>query len=122
VSLASRYPYSAFGFLFGMLAMLGIPPTMGFIGRWRLYSMALEIGPCPLAIFILSSILALVAYTLALTRNWWGPPREPPVDSPTERNAREPFALKVAIVGVVIVLLAAGIWPHALQLLVGVKP
>ena len=122
VSLASRYPYSAFGFLFGMLAMLGIPPTMGFIGRWRLYSMVLEIGPCPLAIFILSSILALVAYTLALTRNWWGPPREPPVDSPTERNAREPFALKVAIVGVVIVLLAAGIWPHALQLLVGVKP
>jgi hypothetical protein len=25
--LASRYPVSAFGFLFGMLAMLGIPPT-----------------------------------------------------------------------------------------------
>jgi formate hydrogenlyase subunit 3/multisubunit Na+/H+ antiporter MnhD subunit len=79
VSLASRYPVSAFGFLFGMLAMLGIPPTMGFIGRWRLYSNAArKSGPAALAVFILSSILALVAYTLALTRNWWGPPREPP--------------------------------------------
>ncbi len=33
-------PVSAFGFLFGMLAMLGIPPTLGFIGRWRLYETA----------------------------------------------------------------------------------
>ena len=35
---------------------------------------ASQIGPCPLAIFILSSIFALIAYVLALTRNWWGPP------------------------------------------------
>src|SRR5208283_130365 len=40
IALASRYPVSAFGFLFGMLAMLGVPPTMGFIGHWRLYSTA----------------------------------------------------------------------------------
>ena len=59
-----------------MLAMLGIPPTLGFIGRWRLYSAAYEVGFCPLTIFIVSSILALIAYTLALTRNWWGPPPE----------------------------------------------
>ena len=76
VALAMRYPVSAFGFLFGMLAMLGIPPTLGFIGRWRLYSVAFEIGLCPLTIFIVSSIFALIAYALALTRNWWGPPAE----------------------------------------------
>ncbi len=70
---SARYPVSAFGFLFGMLAMLGIPPTVGFIGRWRLYETAVQIG-WPLAtIFILSSILALVAYVLALTGIWWGP-------------------------------------------------
>ncbi len=44
IALATRYPVSAFGFLFGMLAMLGVPPTLGFIGRWRLYSSALQIG------------------------------------------------------------------------------
>jgi multicomponent K+:H+ antiporter subunit A len=122
VALASRYPVSAFGFLFGMLAMLGIPPTMGFIGRWRLYSTALEIGSWPLAIFILSSVLALIAYTLALTRNWWGPPGESGADSPPEKTVREPFALKAAIVGVVIVLVGAGVWPAILQKLMEVKP
>ena len=71
--LANRYPVSAFGFLFGMLAMLGVPPTLGYIGRWRLYETALQIAPLLLAAFILSSVFALIAYTLALTRVWWGP-------------------------------------------------
>jgi multicomponent Na+:H+ antiporter subunit A len=118
VALAARYPVSAFGFLFGMLAMLGIPPTLGFIGRWRLYSAAYEVGFCPLTIFIVSSILALIAYTLALTRNWWGPPPDPPPQS----AAHEPFAIKAVIVVLVAILLAAGIWPHGLQILMGVRP
>ena len=125
VALAIRYPVSAFGFLFGMLAMIGVPPTLGFIGRWRLYSTALQIGVWPLVIFILSSIFALIAYAMALARNWWGPPPEPnshePVP-PAESAAREPFALKTAIVVLVVLLLAAGIWPNAWQTLVGVHP
>lgn len=118
VALAARYPVSAFGFLFGMLAMLGIPPTLGFIGRWRLYSAAYDVGFCPLTIFIVSSILALIAYTLALTRNWWGPPHDPP----PQTAAREPFLIQAVIVVLVAVLLLAGVWPHALQMLMGVRP
>ena len=118
VALATRYPVSAFGFLFGMLAMLGVPPTLGFIGRWRLYSSALAIGRLPLAIFILSSIFALIAYAMALARNWWGPPG----DNAPPPAAREPFALKAAIVALVVLLVAAGVWPSALQLLMGVRP
>ena len=118
--LASRYPVSAFGFLFGMLAMLGIPPTLGFIGRWRLYEAALQISPVLLAVFILSSILALIAYVLALTRVWWGPARDgdsPPPDS----SAKEPFLLQTTIIALVVLLLVGGIWPGALQLLQGVR-
>jgi NADH:ubiquinone oxidoreductase subunit 5 (subunit L)/multisubunit Na+/H+ antiporter MnhA subunit len=115
-ALATRYPVCAFGFLFGMLAMLGVPPTMGFIGRWRLYSTALQLGLCPVTIFIVSSILALIAYVLALTRSWWGPP---PENAPP---GKEPFVLKAAVVALVIVLLAAGMWPNALQMLMGVRP
>jgi formate hydrogenlyase subunit 3/multisubunit Na+/H+ antiporter MnhD subunit len=132
VALASRYPCSAFGFVIGMLAMLGVPPTMGFIGRWRLYSMALQIGPWVLAAFILSSIFALIAYTLALTRNWWGPPGDagsPGAGADSRTTAgretggtREPLALKVAIVGVVIVLLGVGFWPAILEKLMEVRP
>ncbi len=115
IALATRYPVSAFGFLFGMLAMLGIPPTVGFLGRWRLYETAVQIN-WPLAtVFILSSILALVAYVLALTRNWWGPPNgnDPPPDS----DAGEPTLLKATIVILVAIVLAVGIWPNLLEML-----
>ena len=130
VALAARYPVSAFGFLFGMLAMLGVPPTFGFIGRWRLYSTALQIGIWPLVLLILSSVFALIAYALALSHNWWGPSDEtaPPLDNtpPTEQSsnsaAREPFALKAAIVVLAVILVAAGIWPSAWQFLLGVRP
>jgi formate hydrogenlyase subunit 3/multisubunit Na+/H+ antiporter MnhD subunit len=112
-ALASRYPVSTFGFLFGMLAMLGVPPTIGFLGRWRLYQSALEISPLLLGVFVLSSILALIAYVLALTRNWWGPPQS--VDQP--KSGSEPLALRGAIVALVAVLLLAGIWPNLLVML-----
>jgi multicomponent Na+:H+ antiporter subunit A len=116
IALASRYPVSAFGFLFGMLAMLGVPPTLGYIGRWRLYEAALQISPYLLAAFILSSIFALIAYVLALTRNWWGPAREgsPP---PEPTRVKEAIALKVTIVALVAMLLAAGLWPHGVRML-----
>jgi multicomponent Na+:H+ antiporter subunit A len=120
--LAVRYPVSTFGFLFGMLAMLGIPPTMGFIGRWRLYETAVQIG-WPLAgVFIVSSILALIAYTLALTRIWWGPPHEPSPPSTPTHPIKEPFILQTVIVALVVLLLAGGIWPDALGMLLGGRP
>jgi multicomponent Na+:H+ antiporter subunit A len=119
--LINRYPVSAFGFLFGMLAMLGIPPTLGFIGRWRLYETAAQIGWPLAAVFILSSILALIAYVLALTRVWWGPWHDPgptlaqpPVPS---AQRREPYLLQGVIVVLVALLLAGGIWPGLLQMI-----
>ena len=114
-ALAGKYPVSAFGFLFGMLAMLGVPPTIGFLGRWRLYQSALEVSPFLLGIFVVSSILALIAYVLALTRNWWGPPQA--ADPVADQESREPVALRGAIVVLVAILLIAGIWPNVLDLL-----
>jgi NADH:ubiquinone oxidoreductase subunit 2 (subunit N) len=105
-----------------MLSMLGVPPTMGFTGRWRLYVTALQISPWLATIFILSSILALIAYVLALTRNWWGPP---PFEDPIaalQHQTKEPILLQVTIVSLTVLLLAAGIWPNALQLLLGGRP
>ncbi len=120
--LASRYPVSAFGFLFGMLAMLGVPPTLGYIGRWRLYESALQISPLLLAVFILSSVFALIAYVLALTRVWWGPAPDPHPESVPPHLTKEPFVLQSAIVALVLLLLVAGIWPQLLHLLPGGRP
>jgi len=120
--LAARYPVAAFGFLFGMLAMLGIPPTMGFTGRWRLYETALQISPWLSAVFILSSILALIAYVLALTRYWWGPPPHENPLSILQHQTKEPILLQVTIVTLTVLLLAAGIWPNALRMLMRGRP
>ena len=120
VALAARYPVSAFGFLFGMLAMLGVPPTLGFIGRWRLYATALDLSPWLLASFVLSSILALIAYTLALTHAWWGPPQEG--ESPPKMRAHEPAVLQATVVALVTLLVAGGLLPHLFALWTGVRP
>jgi len=107
--LTARYPVSGFGFVFGMLAVLGIPPTMGYLGRWRLYETAVQISPWMLAVFVISSALALIAYVLALTKFWWGPAPDGAV------AGKEPVILKAMIILLVILLLAGGLWPHALQ-------
>ena len=115
--LITRYPVSAFGFLFGMLAMLGIPPMMGYLGRWRLYETALQISPLLLTVFILSSVFALIAYVLALTRVWWGPACEPSPPPTPPHQMSEPFVLQTVIVVLVGILLIAGTWPGMLEML-----
>jgi multicomponent Na+:H+ antiporter subunit D len=114
--LATSYPVSGAGFLVGMLAVLGVPPTLGFAGRWRLFQAAAELSPAALALFALASGMALVAYALALTRAWWGPAAAgaPP--------AREPALLRGTVAVLCAVLVAAGAWPAALELLTGGTP
>ncbi len=118
--LTARFPVSGFGFLFGMLAMLGVPPLMGFAGRWRLYESALLIHPAIAAVFIVSSILALIAYVQALVGQWWGPNPYPDADPECKTcPKREVFLVKAVVIGLVCVLLAAGTWPGLLQLVGG---
>ena len=111
--LASRYPVSGSAFLVGMLAMLGVPPTLGFAARWRLYESAAGLGNWVLVAFLASSVLALVAYALTLTRAWWGPaPQGPP--------AKEPVAVRAVMVSLMVLLLVAGLWPETLSGWLGV--
>jgi multicomponent Na+:H+ antiporter subunit D len=107
--LARLYPVSGAAFLFGMLAMLGVPPLLGYAARWRLYELALQTSPWVMGVFILSSAFALIAYVLALTRFWWGPPSEA---APLITESR---LVRGILVVLIVVLLAAGLWPHALE-------
>jgi formate hydrogenlyase subunit 3/multisubunit Na+/H+ antiporter MnhD subunit len=90
--------------------------------RWRLYETAVQIGWPLAAVFILSSIFALIAYVLALTHIWWGPPHEPHPISDPPHPIREPFLLQFTVIALTVLLLAAGIWPDVLQLLLGGRP
>jgi len=113
--LASRYPVSAAGFLIGMLAVLGIPPTIGFAGRWRIYEMGAQLGAGWLAVLIASSMLALIAYVRALTRMWWGV--YPAEDSVGLAPAVETGTAKTCIVILGALLVLAGVAPSMLRIL-----
>jgi multicomponent Na+:H+ antiporter subunit D len=108
--LAARYPVSAAGFFFGMLAVLGIPPTIGFAGRWRIYEAALQLGRGWLVVLVASSMLALIAYVRALTGVWWGPA---PENAP-ERASAETFTARVCVVVLAAILVVAGLLPSGL--------
>ncbi len=117
--LASRYPVSAAGFLIGMLAVLGIPPTIGFAGRWRIYETAAQLGTPWLVMLIASSMLALIAYVRALTGTWWGmSSAEAGVDcaEPVETGIA-----KTLIVVMAALLVIAGTWPSGVDFLRGIR-
>ena len=101
--LASRYPWSAVGFLVGSLTMLGIPPLAMFAARWELYEAVTRIGPVFLGALVLATGLSVLSYTRALALCWWGP---------SERSGKpEPALLAASLVGLCVVLLVIGLWP-----------
>jgi formate hydrogenlyase subunit 3/multisubunit Na+/H+ antiporter MnhD subunit len=109
--LATRYPASAAGFVVGSLVVLGVPPTLGFAARWRLYATASQLGAGVLAIFAVASALALIAYALAVSRVFFGPA---PAGAPA--TAREPVRVKVTVATLAALLVLTGLWPTLLSL------
>lgn len=111
--LAARYPVSGAGFLVGALAVLGIPPTLGYAAHWRLYGAAAEVGIPLLFLLLLATALAVLAYVRVLAKCWWGPPEA--AASKRESPVPESSLLKAAIIGLSVILLLAGLWPGLLN-------
>ncbi len=109
--LARRYPVSAFGFLVGSLAMSGVPPTLGFVARWRIYLATYGFGTWAIAALLLATGLALLAYSRVLIQVWWG---ENDTASPPRNEA---LPLIIALVALALVILISGCWPGLLSAL-----
>jgi hypothetical protein len=104
--LAARYPIAGAAFLVGSLGVLGVPPTLGYAGHWRLFAAAAGQSPALLVVIALATILTLFAYARVTAVCWWGPG--------AGAKAREPVAQSVALGLLGIALLAAGVWPALL--------
>lgn len=71
--LAATYPVSAGAFILGALGMIGVPPTFGFAGRWRLYLAGVEHGGAPFLLgMLLATSLAVLYYARTIHRVWLG--------------------------------------------------
>jgi NADH-quinone oxidoreductase subunit N len=106
--LSGRNPFAAFAMLLFMLSLGGIPPTAGFMGKFWLFSAAIEAGYVWLAVIgVLNSAVSLYYYVrlvvfMYLKRETVG---SEPVSSPALT-----FALGVAVVATLVL----GVYPRLL--------
>ena len=111
--LAASYPISAAAFIFGALGMIGVPPFFGFVGRWRLYLAGVEYGGVWLVLAMaLATALALLYYVRVIHRVWLG-------RSQGNTPSGEPGLAAFVLIVLVILMLAAGLFPGWLTGLIG---
>ena len=106
--LGARRPVAAAAFIAGSLGMIGIPPMMGFLGRWRLYLGGIEVGGVWLGIAMAAATaLALLYYVRAIHRVWLGKPSDT-VAVPEVQNLAWVMVLFVVVI---VIMLAVGLFP-----------
>jgi NADH-quinone oxidoreductase subunit N len=103
--LARRRPGLAFAMLVFLCALAGIPPTVGFAGKWYLFYAAVVGSHLELAIIgILSSLLGMFYYLRVIWAMYFTEPRvapsaQPFVEAPAPVPAPAPAAVAVATAG-----------------------
>jgi multicomponent Na+:H+ antiporter subunit D len=106
--LAARYPVAGAAFIVGALGILGLPPTFGFVGRWRLYLAGAEYGGGSLVLAMaLATGVAVLYYARAIHRVWLGAAAEaaPP---------RAPRLATIALSVLMVALVTLGLFPGAI--------
>ena len=95
-------------FLVGSLALIGIPPTSGFISKLLFFRSGIEISSVALLIFFgLASLLTLIYAIRAFQRIWWEP------SSAAQKTKSSGDAILAPAILVTMVLML-GLWPEPL--------
>ena len=106
--LGKYMPGAGLLFLVGGLALVGVPPTNGFISKMMLFRSGVEAGQfTTLAAVGLVSVLTLLYVVRAFQRIWWQPPAEGPKAKPGGDRLLAPALLIAAV-------LLLGLWPGPL--------
>lgn len=128
--LLRRWPVAGAGLLGGGLALVGLPPFSGFVGKLLIYQGASEHGWWSLLSLVLASGLACAAL-LRAARAWLlGPPEDLPeaaplllgeteLDRPAQRRLDpEPRPAALVVVALLALCLAVGVAPQPLLALI----
>ena len=106
--LYSRYPVAAFAMLFFMLSLGGIPPTAGFMGKFWLFSAAIESGYIWLAVVAVgNSAISLYYYIRVIVYMWI---KEEIAGPPIRVSPAMVAALVITLVGTIVF----GLYPRPL--------
>jgi len=103
-----RSPLAAFAMLFFMLSLGGIPPTAGFMGKFWLFSAAIESGYYWLAVIgVVNSAISLYYYVRVIVFMWI---KEDAIGSPVTLSPALGLVIVVALVGTLLL----GVYPAPL--------
>ncbi|MBT1073767.1 NADH-quinone oxidoreductase subunit N [Geobacter grbiciae] len=107
--LGYHRPFQGVVLAVAMLALAGIPPTVGFVGKFAIFFAALKGGEAPLAIIGILTAAASAYYYLRVAVNLYMKPAE------QEGTGEPPTAAEAMSLGVAaLAILALGIWPGPL--------
>lgn len=95
--LGEYLPVGAGAFGIIALAMVGVPPTIGFVGKWYIALGAVQAQAWPLAVIILLSTLLTLAYFARLIERMYF--REPVATASSAEKAESKVAVDVATDG-----------------------
>lgn len=113
--LASEMPLTTFAFVIGALAIIGVPPTSGFISKWYIYVAGVEAGMIPLTIIaIFMSLITFAYYAKAINRVFLGPKT-----SLLKKYHKEiPISMVAPMVFFIAIILILGLYPQPLITLI----
>jgi multicomponent Na+:H+ antiporter subunit D len=111
--LAGSYPVSAAAFIVGALGMIGVPPILGFAGRWRLYLAGAQLGGIGLTVAMMAATgLSLLYYVRAAHHIWLG-------EAAGSVTRREPPLAAFVLVLLMVLVVVLGLYPAGLTTLLG---
>jgi multicomponent Na+:H+ antiporter subunit D len=113
--LADRFPVLGGASAVLMLAMVGVPPAIGFAGKWYIALGAVRAGTWPVAVVIFGSTLLTLAYFALLVERMFVAPASSNVRAATDGGADRlgdgttpPRSLLAIVVGAAVVAVVLG--------------
>jgi multicomponent Na+:H+ antiporter subunit D len=104
---SSRHPVAGAAFIAGAFGMIGVPPLLGFLGRWRLYFAGIEVGGLVLGIAMaLATALALLYYVRVIHRVWLGQ-----AVSENKKSFTNSTLIDMVFILLIILMIAACLFP-----------
>jgi NADH-quinone oxidoreductase subunit N len=108
--LGKRHPAAALAFSVFLLSLAGIPPTVGFFGKWLVFRAAIDEGLYVLAVLgFVNSVIGAYYYLRVLVYMYM---REPAAGAPVAVPMRSGYVAAALFVSAVLVL-ALGLAPNA---------
>lgn len=112
--LGYKKPFQGGVLALSMFSLAGIPPTAGFMGKFLIFSSAIRAGETPLAVIGILTAAASAYFYLRVVVNLYMHPAEAAAPPAASFSTPESIALGVASIA----LLALGIYPPSLMLLI----